>query len=197
MRIKVEGIKDQDVLAALDRVPRHEFVLEDDLSRAYENIPLPIGYGQTISQPYIVALMTELLELKKNDKVLEIGTGSGYQAAILAELVGEVYTVEIIKPLAERARKKLTAMGYKNIRFKIGDGYFGWRENAPYDAIIVTAAPEEIPVPLQQQLAEGGRLVVPVGPSGRVQTLWKYTKKGDTFLVEDHGLVRFVPFTRQ
>lgn len=197
MRIKVEGIKDQDVLAALDRVPRHEFVLEDDLNRAYDNIPLPIGYGQTISQPYIVALMTELLELKKNDKVLEIGTGSGYQAAILAELVEEVYTIEIIEPLAERTRKKLAALGYKNIYFKIGDGYFGWEEKAPFNAIIVTAAPEEIPASLQQQLAEGGRLVVPVGPSGMVQTLWKYTKKGDTFLVENHGLVRFVPFTRK
>lgn len=197
MRLKLDGITDQRVLAAMAKVPRHEFVPEEYLFAAYEDRPLPIGYGQTISQPYIVALMTELLELKENDRVLEIGAGSGYQAAILAELVKSVYTVEIIGELAAQAEKTLRALGYKNVKFKTGDGYFGWPEESPFDAIIVTAAPEEVPPPLWEQLAEGGRMVIPLGPPHGVQTLWKYTKEGEDFIAENHGWVRFVPFTRK
>ncbi|NLY88361.1 MAG: protein-L-isoaspartate(D-aspartate) O-methyltransferase [Firmicutes bacterium] len=197
MRLKLNGIRDKRVLAAMEKVPRHEFVSEEHLLAAYEDRPLPIGYGQTISQPYIVALMTELLELKEDDRVLEIGAGSGYQAAILAELVKHVYTVEIIEELAARAEKTLRALGYKNVKFKTGDGYFGWQEESPFNAIIVTAAPEEVPPPLKEQLAEGGRMVIPVGPPQGVQALWKFTKQGKTFAAENHGLVRFVPFTRK
>lgn len=197
MRLKISGIKDKNVLAAMARVPRHEFVPDEHLFAAYDDRPLPIGYGQTISQPYIVALMTELLELKEDDKVLEIGAGSGYQAAILAELTKNVYTVEIIEELAAKAEKTLRALGYENVKFKIGDGFSGWEEESPFNAIIVTAAPEEIPPPLREQLAEGGRMVIPLGPPQGVQTLWKYTKKGGTLTTENHGLVRFVPFTRK
>ncbi|NLZ44936.1 MAG: protein-L-isoaspartate(D-aspartate) O-methyltransferase [Clostridia bacterium] len=197
MRLKLDGIRDKRVLAAMEKVPRHEFVPEEHLFAAYDDRPLPIGYGQTISQPYIVALMTELLELEESDRVLEIGAGSGYQAAILAELVRNVYTVEIIEELAARAEKTLQALGYKNVQFKTGDGYFGWPEESPFDAIIVTAAPEKVPPPLWEQLAEGGRMVIPLGPPHGVQTLWKYTKQGKDFVAENHGWVRFVPFTRK
>ena len=197
MRLKLDGITDQRVLAAMAKVPRHEFVPEEYLFAAYEDRPVPIGCGQTISQPFVVALMTELLELQESDRVLEIGAGSGYQAAILAELVKDVYTVEIIAELAARAEKTLRALGYTNVKFKTGDGYSGWPEESPFDAIIVTAAPEEVPPPLWEQLAEGGRMVIPLGPPHGVQTLWKYTKQGKDFVAENHGWVRFVPFTRK
>lgn len=188
-------ITDKDVLAAMERVPRHEFVPEEYRSQAYADHPLPIGYGQTISQPYIVALMTQLLELRPTDKVLEIGTGSGYQAAILAELCKEVYTVEIIKELAEQAEKRLKRLGYTNIRVKHGDGYYGWEEHAPFDAIIVTAAPDHIPPPLIAQLKDGGRMVIPVGPPGGYQTLWLVKKEGEKIITRNITGVIFVPLT--
>src|SRR4030043_1897036 len=162
-QIKARGVKDPRVISALLKVERHRFVLEEYLNSAYADQPLPIGEGQTISQPYIVALMTELLELKENEKVLEIGTGSGYQAAILAELAKEVYTIEIIESLALIAKNRLLELGYQNIRVKAGDGYLGWPEAAPFDAITITCAPDHIPTPLLDQLKEGGRMVVPVG----------------------------------
>jgi protein-L-isoaspartate(D-aspartate) O-methyltransferase len=157
------GISDERVLAAMRKVPRHVFIPEDQQDSAYEDYPLPVGYNQTISQPYIVAYMTEALELKGREKVLEIGTGSGYQTAVLAELAGEVFTVERIENLLTDAKAKLMAIGYKNIHFSVGDGTLGWEAHAPYDAIIVTAAGPEVPKPLVEQLVEGGRLVVPVG----------------------------------
>jgi len=168
------------VLEAMRRVPRHEFVPEDLKPHAYENRPLPIGYGQTISQPYIVALMTELLDLKPDDTVLEIGTGSGYQAAVLAECAREVYSIEIIPELAETAQSRLLRLGYRNVTVKTGDGYFGWEERAPFDAIIVTAAATHIPPPLVHQLKPGGTMVIPVGPPFMVQhlTLVKKTEDG-------------------
>lgn len=195
--IERRGISDQDVLNAMRRVPRHLFVPEGDREYAYGDYPLPIGYGQTISQPYIVALMTELLELKEGDKVLEIGTGSGYQAAILAEIPGvEVYTIEIIIPLAESARRRLEELGYTQIHCKSGDGYYGWPEHAPFDAIIVTAAPDHLPQPLVDQLAVGGRMVIPIGPPGGYQTLWKFVKQPDGGLkAYNMGGVAFVPLT--
>lgn len=196
MLFKENGIKDNRVITAMEKVPRHEFVPAEERPYAYENIPLNIGYGQTISQPYMVALMTQLLELKANDRVLEIGTGSGYQTAILAEIVREVYTIETLEPLARTAKGTLAQLGYKNINFKVADGYIGWEEESPFNAIIVTAAATEIPVPLKNQLAEGGRLVIPIGLPGEVQVLWKITKKGDSFIKENKGYVRFVPLTR-
>lgn len=196
MLFKENGIKDNRVITAMEKVPRHEFVPAEERPYAYENIPLNIGYGQTISQPYMVALMTQLLELKANDRVLEIGTGSGYQTAILAEIVREVYTIETLEPLARTAKGTLAQLGYKNINFKVADGYIGWEEESPFNAIIVTAAATEIPVPLKNQLAEGGRLVIPIGLPGEVQVLWKITKKDDSFIKENKGYVRFVPLTR-
>jgi protein-L-isoaspartate(D-aspartate) O-methyltransferase len=195
--IERRGITDKDVLRAMRAVPRHLFVSESQLDYAYGDYPLPIGYGQTISQPYIVALMTELLELKEADKVLEIGSGSGYQAAVLAEIPGiEVYTIEIIPELAESARKQLESLGYTDVHCKQGDGYFGWPEHAPFDAIIVTAAPDHTPQPLVDQLAGGGRLVIPIGPPGGYQTLWKFVKQPDGELQAfNMGGVAFVPFT--
>jgi protein-L-isoaspartate(D-aspartate) O-methyltransferase len=162
-QIKTRGIKNLRVLDAMFKVKRHLFVPPNIRHLAYEDCPLPIGGGQTISQPYIVALMTELLELKGTERVLEIGTGSGYQAAILAELSKEVYTIEIVEPLARKSEGLLKELGYKNIKLKVGDGFLGWQEFAPFDGIIVTCAPEKIPLPLLEQLAEGGRLVIPVG----------------------------------
>lgn len=192
------GITDDEVIAALSSVPRHAFVTEEYLSQAYENHPLPIGYGQTISQPYIVALMTEAAAIEAGDRVLEIGTGSGYQAAVLAEVAGEVHTVEIIGPLAERAEEDLESLGYDNVSVYHADGYFGLPEQAPFDAILVTAAPDHIPQPLVQQLAVGGSLVIPVGPVGGYQTLWKLTKVSENEVrTENLGGVRFVPFTRE
>jgi protein-L-isoaspartate(D-aspartate) O-methyltransferase len=188
-------ITDKDVLAAMDTVPRHEFVPPEFVSQAYEDHPLPIGYGQTISQPYIVALMTQLLKIKQGDRVLEIGTGSGYQAAILAQLTEEVYTVEIVRELAESAEERLKRLGYANIHVKNADGYYGWEEHAPYDAIIVTAAPDHVPQPLVQQLKDGGRLVLPVGPPGGYQTLWQITREGDEVKSRNVTGVLFVPLT--
>ena len=194
-QIRRRGVTDQDVLAAMERVPRHEFVPEQYRDQAYEDYPLPIGYGQTISQPYIVALMTELLQLTNTDRVLEVGTGSGYQAAILAEIVAEVYTIEIIQELAAEARERLKRLGYHNVHVRHGDGYYGWEEHAPYDAIIVTAAPDHIPQPLVQQLRDGARMVIPVGPPGGYQTLWLVTKEKGKITKRNVTGVLFVPLT--
>ncbi len=191
-QIQGRGISDPGVLAAMAKVPRHCFVLQEHLSQAYSDHPLPIGQGQTISQPYIVALMTEFLALQPGEKVLEIGTGSGYQAAILAELTDQVYTVEIIESLGQRTAATLDELGY-NIYAKVDDGYYGWPEYAPFDAIIVTCAPDHVPQPLREQLRDGGRLVIPVGPPGLYQTLWLIEKKGDQFQSTNLVGVRFVP----
>ena len=189
-------ITDEKVLAVMEKVPRHEFVTADLLGQAYADHPLPIGYGQTISQPYIVALMTQMLALEPGDSVLEIGTGSGYQAAVLAELTERTYTIEIIPELAERAQGTLDRLGYDTVLSKQDDGYWGWEEHAPFDAIIVTAAPDHVPQPLLNQLADGGRMVIPVGPPGGYQSLWFITREGDEFNNYNWGGVRFVPFTR-
>jgi protein-L-isoaspartate(D-aspartate) O-methyltransferase len=194
-QIRRRGVTDRDVLNAMERVPRHEFVPAQYMSQAYADHPLPIGYGQTISQPYIVALMSELLALQPGYRVLEIGTGSGYQAAILGEIVAEVYTVEIIKPLAAEAGERLARLGCANIHVRCADGYFGWEECAPYDAIIVTAAAAEIPPPLLQQLKDGAKLVIPIGPPGGYQTLWEITKTGGEIRKRDVTGVLFVPLT--
>ena len=190
-QIKARGIKDKRVLEAMLKVERHQFVPKHLSSLAYTDRPLPIGEGQTISQPYIVALMTEALRLKEREKVLEIGTGSGYQAAILAKLVDKVYTIEIVKPLALRAEKLLKELGYKNITVKWGDGYIGWKEYAPFDGIIVTCAPPYIPQPLIEQLKEGGRMVIPVGTD--YQELKLLTKKKGELKTSSIIPVRFVP----
>ena len=195
--IERRGVTDKNILNAMRAVPRHLFVPEREKDFAYGDYPLPIGYGQTISQPYIVALMTELLELKEGDKVLEIGAGSGYQAAVLAEIPGvEVYTIEIIPELARSASERLRRLGYTDVHCKEGDGYYGWPEHAPFDAIIVTAAPDHAPQPLVDQLAEDGRLVIPIGPPGGYQTLWKFVKQpGGELQAFNMGGVAFVPFT--
>jgi len=187
------GISDSNIIEAMLKVPRHRFVSEHLINHAYKDCPLPIGMGQTISQPYIVAYMTELLNLKKGDKVLEIGTGSGYQTAILAEIGCEVYSIEIVEELASRAQEILDNLGYENIHFKKGDGYIGWKEHSPYDAIIVTAAPPEIPEPLTQQIQASGEMVIPVGDYFQELILLKKTKNG---LKEKRVTpVRFVPMT--
>lgn len=194
--IRGRGIKDGRVLDAMTKVPRHLFVGERLRRQAYADTPLPIGEGQTISQPYVVALMTEALHLKPGDRVLEIGTGSGYQAAVLAEMVKEVYSVEIRKGLAETADKRLKELGYKNVAVKYGDGYPGWPEYAPFDAIIITASVNHIPPPLLKQLKEGGRLILPLGSTVFYQTLTLVTKKkGGELAVEQMGSVAFVPMT--
>ena len=195
--IESRGITDKDVLRAMRAVPRHLFVPESERDYAYGDYPLAIGYGQTISQPYIVALMTELLELKEGDKILEIGTGSGYQAAVLAEIPNiEVYTIEIIPELAESAQRRLESLGYSKVHCRQGDGYYGWPEQGDFDAIIVTAAPDHIPQPLLEQMANGGRMVVPIGAPGRYQTLWKFVKQSDGELrAFNMGGVAFVPLT--
>ncbi len=194
-QMRARDITDEEVLTAMETVPRHEFVPQELIKQAYRDHPLPIGYGQTISQPYIVALMTQLLHLKRGDEVLEIGTGSGYQAAVLAELTAKVYTVEIVEELEQQAEERLRRLGYTNIKVKYADGYYGWEEYAPYDAIIVTAAPDHIPQPLLQQLKDGGRLVIPVGPPGGYQTLWQIEKKGDQIISNNITGVIFVPLT--
>ena len=187
----------EDTLSVIGKVPRHEFVPDTQKRMAYWNRPLPIGGGQTISQPYIVALMTDLAEIGKDEKVLEIGTGSGYQAAVLSEVAGHVYTIEIIDWLGERAALDLERLGYDNVTVRIGDGYAGWTEYAPFDAILVTAAPEEVPQPLVDQLAVGGRMVIPVGGEHEVQTLRLLTKEADGIVtVKNVIAVRFVPLTR-
>ena len=189
------GVKDPEVLRAMESVPRHLFVPESFQSEAYSDYPLPIGEGQTISQPYIVALMTEALGLKERDKVLEIGTGSGYQAAILAELNLDVFTMEIIPELTVSAEVLLKDLGYENVQVLNADGYFGWEDEAPFDAIIVTAAPDHLPQQLIQQLADGGRMIIPIGPIGAVQTLWLFTNEGGELSALNLGTVSFVPFT--
>jgi len=194
--IEARGVKNPDVLRAMRTALRHKFVPDDFLDQAYGDYPLPIGYGQTISQPYIVAWMTELLELKKGDKVLEIGTGSGYQAAVLAELgYVDVYSIEIVPELADQAAERLKNLGYDQIHLTQGDGYYGWQEYALFDAIIVTAAPDHLPIPLVQQLKEGGRLVIPIGPPGGFQSLWKFVKEGGEVRAFNMGGVAFVPLT--
>ncbi|NIS82381.1 MAG: protein-L-isoaspartate(D-aspartate) O-methyltransferase [Anaerolineales bacterium] len=192
------GITDPAVIEVMGNVPRHAFVPEEYLSQAYNNHPLPIGYGQTISQPYIVALMTEALDLENGDRVLEIGTGSGYQAAVLAELGIDVYTIEIIGPLAETATMRLQELGYTNVMVRHGDGYYGWEEHARFDAIIVTAAPDHVPQPLLEQLKIGGVMVIPVGPVGGYQELWHITRQDEeNYQSVSMGGVRFVPLTRE
>ena len=190
------GITDKAVLDAMGKVPRHLFVPRMLMDRAYADHPLPIGKRQTISQPYVVAMMSQAIRPKPGQKVLEIGTGSGYQAAVLAEIVGEVYTIEIIPSLAESAAKKLKELGYENVHVKAGDGFFGWPEHAPFDAIVVTAAAPEVPVALLEQLAKGGRLIMPVGPVETSQrlTLVRKDKDGRLSYQVREG-VRFVPMT--
>ncbi|MCM8614178.1 protein-L-isoaspartate(D-aspartate) O-methyltransferase [Accumulibacter sp.] len=188
------GISKPEVLRAMATVPRHEFVPPEIRQSAYEDRPLPIGHGQTISQPYIVAFMTEQLAPQPSDRVLEIGTGSGYQAAILASLVREVYSIEIVEPLAKRAAGDLARLGYGNVRVRHGDGYQGWPEAAPFDSIIVTCAPDHVPQPLVDQLREGGRMVIPVGDFGD-QNLFLLRKHGGRLERERILPVRFVPMT--
>jgi protein-L-isoaspartate(D-aspartate) O-methyltransferase len=192
-QIEARGIKSPAVLAAMRKVPRHRFVPAGAVNVAYEDHPLPIGLAQTISQPYIVAYMTEAAEISPTDKVLEIGTGSGYQAAILGEVARTVYTIEIIPELAERARGVLAELGYANVQVKAGNGYLGWPEHAPFDAIVVTAAPDEVPQALVDQLAVGGRMVIPVGSANQDMMIIERTKSG---VVERRTIpVRFVPMT--
>jgi len=190
-QIARRGIRDQRVLAAMRKIERHRFVSEAQRSGAYEDHPLPVGEGQTISQPYIVALMTEALALQGDERVLEVGTGSGYQTAILAELAAEVYSVEILPRLAEQARATLEDLGYRNVHIRLGDGSEGWAEHAPYQGILVTAAPPQVPPALLEQLAEGGRLVIPVGVQS--QELELHTRRPEGFRVERLAAVRFVP----
>lgn len=187
---------DPQVIKAMNRVPRHCFVPPKLKGQAYENQPLPIGYEQTISQPYIVALMTDLLEVTGDDVVLEVGTGSGYQAAVLAELAGRVYTIEIVEPLAEQARDRLEQLGYDNITVRTGDGYAGWKKRAPFDAIMVTAAPDHVPPPLVRQLKPGGRMVIPVGDAFSIQYLMLLEKTPEGEIKTRRiSPVRFVPLT--
>jgi protein-L-isoaspartate(D-aspartate) O-methyltransferase len=194
-QLEAHGIRDPRVLAAMGKVPRHEFISKQYRSQAYDDSPLPIGAQQTISQPYIVAFMTEQLQLKGDERVLEVGTGSGYQAAVLAELCREVYTIEIIDQLATQARETLDRLGYRTVRVRSGDGYRGWPEVAPFDAIIVTAAPDHMPQPLIDQLKLGGRMIVPVGEAD--QDLIRLTKTADGVREERLLPVRFVPMTGQ
>ncbi len=197
VQLKSRGIENQAVLDAMGKIPREKFVLPEYVHRAYEDNALPIKHGQTISQPYIVAYMTEIIDPDAGDKVLEIGTGSGYQAAVLAEIVHKVFTVEIVPGLGTQARSIFQELGYENIEVKIGDGYHGWKEHAPYDAIIVTAAPEEIPQPLIDQLKEGGRMIIPVGPVFATQELILVRKENGRISKKGTFPVRFVPFIRE
>lgn len=195
-QLETRDINDAATLAAMNNVPRHEFVPEARRRQAYTDSPLPIGFGQTISQPYIVAYMTQLLRLDPGMRVLEIGTGSGYQAAVLAEIVEDVFTVEIIPELARWGQENLRRTGYDRVRVKQADGYYGWEEFAPYDAIVVTAAADHIPPPLVEQLRDGGRMVVPVGSPFRTQMLMLVTREGDDVRTQNLLPVRFVPLTR-
>jgi protein-L-isoaspartate(D-aspartate) O-methyltransferase len=191
-QIEARGVQDARVLEAMRSVPRHEFVPPEHRDRAYADSPLPIAEGQTISQPYVVAAMTEALGLQGGERVLEIGTGSGYQAAVLAELVPEVWSIELLEPLARAAQARLARLGIRNVHVRSGDGYLGWPELAPFDAIIVTAAPEEVPPALVEQLAVSGRMVLPVGPSGG-QELLRIVREEDGLRRESLFPVRFVP----
>lgn len=195
-QLAARGVKDRAVLDAMLQVPRHQFVPESSRPLSYGDHALPIGEGQTISQPYVVAFMTEALGLKPEDRVLEIGTGSGYQAAVLAELVKEVYTIELIRTLGERAASTLTQLGYKNVRVRIGDGYKGWPEAAPFNAVIVTCAPERVPKALVDQLKEGGMIMIPVGKEGAVQHLVRGVKRDGKLTTENVMYVRFVPMVK-
>ena len=194
-QIRRRGVTDDAVLRVMETVPRHLFVPADAVNRAYGDFPLPIGYGQTISQPYIVAVMTELLAVSPGDRVLEIGTGSAYQAAVLAELTDDVYTIEIVPELCEQATDRLRTLGYDAVEVRCGDGYYGWEEAAPFDGIMVTAAPDHIPQPLVSQLADGGRMVIPVGPPGAYQVLWLLERDGEQITSRRMMDVRFVPLT--
>jgi protein-L-isoaspartate(D-aspartate) O-methyltransferase len=196
VQIVDRGVKDKAVLEALRKVPRHLFVPEEYINEAYDDNPLPIGYGQTISQPYIVAFMTEVAKPDPSKTVLEIGTGSGYQAAILAELVKKVYSVEIVPELALESAERLKKLGYNNIVVKYGDGYKGWKEFSPFDIVIVTAAAEQVPEPLIEQLAENGRLLIPIGAPNAVQELILLEKKKGRIEKSRLTFVRFVPFKR-
>jgi protein-L-isoaspartate(D-aspartate) O-methyltransferase len=190
-QLEARGITDQRVLDAIEGVNRHDFVPPDIRNMAYEDYPLPIGFGQTISQPYIVAYMTEAARLKESDRVLEIGTGSGYQAAVLARLVSEVYSMEILTELAHKAQERLKSLGYHNVHVQAGDGYKGWEKHAPFDAVIVTAAPAAVPLALLDQLGAGGRMIIPVGSFH--QALYRYTKTETGIKKEKLLPVRFVP----
>jgi protein-L-isoaspartate(D-aspartate) O-methyltransferase len=194
-QIAARGITDPRLLAAMATVPRHHFMPDEMRAHAYEDRPLPIGHGQTISQPYIVAFMTDALRLQPTDKVLEIGTGSGYQSAVFAEMAGEVHTIEIIDALAKQAAAALQEAGYERVKTRIGDGYRGWPESAPFDAIMVTCAPDAIPAPLIGQLAEGGRMIIPVGPREAPQQLVLLRKTGGEIERQEVLPVRFVPMT--
>lgn len=195
--IERRGVKDQAVLKSMRTVQRHLFVPQNRINNAYEDRPLPIGYGQTISQPFIVAYMTEVINPKPEFKVLEIGTGSGYQAAVLGEIVKEVYTIEIVPELGNSAASRLKKLGYKNVNVKVGDGYYGWKEHGPYDAVMVTAAAEFVPPPLIEQLKDGGRMVIPIGSPFFTQTLMLVEKKGKKITTKSLMPVVFVPFTRK
>ncbi|MGB9665095.1 MAG: protein-L-isoaspartate(D-aspartate) O-methyltransferase [Ignavibacteria bacterium] len=196
LQIRARGVKNEAVLNAMRKVPRHLFVPKTRISDAYDDGPLPIGYGQTISQPFIVAYMTEVIDPEKCKKVLEIGTGSGYQAAVLAEIVDSVFTVEIITELYKESKERLEKLGYKNIKVKNADGYYGWKEYAPFDAIMVTAAAEFVPPPLIEQLKEGGKMVIPVGSPFYTQNLVLIEKKDGKIYSKNLIPVRFVPFIR-
>lgn len=195
--IERRGVKDQAVLKSMRTVQRHLFVPQKSINNAYDDRPLPIGYGQTISQPFIVAYMTEVINPKPGFKVLEIGTGSGYQAAVLGEIVKEVYTIEIVPELGNSATARLKKLGYKNVYVKVADGYYGWKEQGPYDAIMVTAAAEFVPPPLIEQLKDGGRMVIPIGSPFFTQTLMLIEKKGKKITTKSLMPVVFVPFTRK
>lgn len=190
------GVKDKATLAAMRKVPRHQFVPQELRQRAYHDGPLPIGYGQTISQPYIVAFMTEVIGPQSHFKVLEVGTGSGYQAAVLSQIVDSVYTIEIIEALYGQAKKRLEDLHYDNIQVKKDDGYYGWENKGPFDAIVVTAAAEFVPPPLIAQLKEGGRMIIPIGSPFTTQQLLLVTKNGGKTKTKNLMFVRFVPFTR-
>lgn len=194
-QLRPRGIDDPRILRAMTKVAREKFVPQELRARAYDDRPLPIGHNQTISQPFIVGFMTQELQPKATDRVLEIGTGSGYQAAVLGELVAEVYTIEIVRPLAQQAEVLLRELGYKNVHVKAGDGYKGWPEHAPFDAIIVTAAPDHVPQPLVEQLKEGGRMIIPVGKSP-AQRLFTYEKRDGQLKATAVIPVKFVPLTR-
>lgn len=196
-QLQARDIRDPATLNAMRIVPRHEFVPTKMQAYAYADHPLSIGMGQTISQPYIVAYMTQVLELKNHHRVLEVGTGSGYQAAILGQIVDTVYTIEIVEALAFTAKNRLAELGYDNINVKSGDGYLGWPEKGPFDAIIVTAGAEEVPKPLLKQLKEGGRMIIPVGPHNGVRQLLLITNKSGKFKTKEVMAVRFVPLTRK